>query len=131
MSLTKTHIVWIVMFLAVVVAALSSACQFFVEPLPLHEVWFDDLQNVTGTSAVDGEALVRAAGESIYRDISTLNEVSMFVQRDVSPRIVFLSVSDGASHANVSMGTGDGLVQAIEHGLDAMSSRRNPKGPEL
>lgn len=48
---------------------------------------------------------------------SPFHPPSSILQADVSPRIVFLSVSDGTSHAQVAMGTGQGLRQALEQAI--------------
>jgi hypothetical protein len=76
-------------------------------------VWFGDLGEASPEiTAEQAEAMLKAASGQ-QADLSPL-------RNDRLPRIVFVSASDGASPARVSVGAGRGLVEAMLEALGGM-----------
>ena len=71
-------------------------------------VWFDDLQNALEVSERDGKALTRSVAESLYDGRKNVRKMPSALKDDDSPRIVFLSVSDGETPAKVVLGMASG-----------------------
>lgn len=86
------------------------------------DVWFDDVEAPMDLSTQDGKVLVHAVGESLLHRTSTLNDIPVSLQEDRLPRVVFLSVSDGRSHARITIGAAHGLVPALEQAIARMQA---------
>ncbi len=82
-------------------------------------VWFDDLQKV---SERDGKALTRSVAESLYDGRKNVRKMPSALKDDDSPRIVFLSVSDGETPAQVVLGTNRGIRQAVEQAISKIQA---------
>ncbi len=86
------------------------------------DIWFDDVKRPLELSTDQGETLVRVVSESLAQGNSAVNEVPDPLVNDDQARIVFLSVSDGQSHAWVVIGAARGLVPAIEQALSRLQA---------
>ncbi len=86
------------------------------------EVWFEDIRSAPPVDADGAEALTRWTATAILRMFEPSREAKAVrmpllpeaVREDTAPRIVFLSVSDGQGPALVAMGSGQGLLEAVE-----------------
>ena len=80
-------------------------------------VWFDDLQTSPQMTAQDEDALARSVLASL---LVRQNGRAIFPKAavvDSAPRIVFLSVSDGATPARVVLGSGKGILEAVRRAV--------------
>ena len=115
MKWTNSRVVWTVSAVTIgIVFALVG-----IEDLPSTDIWFDDLLGdaMVTDSELDGSQLVRSVADSFDAEIGILETVPETVRQDTVPRIVFLSVSDGESGPLVALGSGHGLVSAIENAM--------------
>lgn len=104
--------------LCVLVVAVAAALCAAQEPA--SGVWFDDLGESLTISRDDGKALVaqihaRLAGDGEAKDKAIALPESLAA--DKTPRIVFLSLSDGQTAARVVVGAGQGLKAVVEAAL--------------
>jgi len=89
---------------------------FASKSLP-HEFWFEDIKNPVSISDKDGEALVRFVQTSLSNKKSPRIVIPPLLQKDTSPRIVFLSFSEGITPARVVIGSAKGITKAIENAV--------------
>ncbi len=97
-------------------------------------IWFGDLTRVKPLWAGDddqgmGPALANYAAAPILGrpfDKAALDEA---IRGDDQPRIVFVSVSDGQSAAQVHLGRGKGVLAAIDDAVDGIELKRLGKPP--
>ncbi len=75
------------------------------------QVWFDDIGSSFELPEADLAALVVAVTEAVFRGSGSA-EIPPALRADVSPRLVFISISDGRSPARVVRGSGRGLAAA-------------------
>jgi len=96
-------------------AALLAAC---LPSRPVRgaapEVWFEDVLLPVGMKDEDAEALVRAAAARILGGAGAATPFPRALEEDELPRIVLVSVSDGLGPARVALGTGNGIVPAVQ-----------------
>ncbi|MCK5710367.1 MAG: hypothetical protein KAI07_07490, partial [Deltaproteobacteria bacterium] len=86
------------------------------------DIWFDDLQNALEISELDGKVLTQSVGESLYNGRKKINKMPSTLKHDDSPRIVFLSVSDGETPAHVVLGRDRGIKQAVELAINKIQA---------
>lgn len=82
-----------------------------------YEFWFEDIKDPISISDKDGEALVRFVETSLSKKKSPRIVIPPLLQNDTSPRIVFLSFSDGTTPARVVIGSAKGITKAIENAV--------------
>ena len=95
-------------------------------PQAAPEVWFDDLQASLALTDADGITFLRSIAASLLHHQSIEHAIPAAIRTETSPRIVFLSISEGTAPAYVVMGAGKGLLQAVEQALDHARSRPKP-----
>jgi|GEM_PF-286241 hypothetical protein len=81
------------------------------------KIRFKDIQNPIAISDTDGKTLLKAIAESLYQKEETRIDLPEVFSRDSSPRIVFLSISNGNSPARIYRGAGKGINRAIKNAL--------------
>lgn len=82
--------------------------------------WFDDLGEPLTILDNDARALMFHVARQV-RGAHAPPGLPAKLRADARPRIVFLSVSDGLRPARVVMGTGPGLVKAVERAASAFA----------
>jgi hypothetical protein len=84
----------------------------------LHQkVWFEDLKEPVSISESDQEALMRFAAAAVLNSEKRDAALPAAIINDNSPRMIFLSLSDGAQPAKVFMGSGQGIIAAVERAV--------------
>ena len=112
----KNPSIALTVFILLTLAAISCASSLIPAHQPLtSEIWFDDLKDGFEIFEQEGNVLVQSIAESLYSDKTSLRNIPPDFQDDASPRIVFLSVSDGNTPAFVALGRGNGLINALDH----------------
>jgi len=105
-------------FIVLILATITcSGYCISVDQSKKSEIWLDGLKNGIEISEQDGKELVQSIARSLYGDKKTLRNLPKTFQKDTSPRIVFLSVSDSMAPAFVTLGSGKGLIEAVEQAL--------------
>ncbi|MFQ5485261.1 MAG: hypothetical protein ACE5DO_08000 [Desulfobacterales bacterium] len=84
------------------------------------EIWFDDIKDPFSISDKDGKALVRFIEAYLSGRKSSNTVIPRPLQKDTSPRIVFLSFSDGSTPARVVIGSGSGVMEAVEQAISSI-----------
>ena len=118
MKWTRSYLVWMLSLAAIATLYGLAALEY----TPTADIWFDDLDDVALHANFDGLALAHAAGEAIVAGRAIV-ERTPAARRDKPPRIVFLSVSDGVSPHHTVLGTGKGLVPALENAMAELRVR--------
>lgn len=90
--------------------------------LKTHLPWFEDIREPVPLVGGDQEAMMSELVAAVYGTGTSMPRFKR-LGAESSPRVVFLSVSDGVSAAHVSVGRGDGLRQALQR---AISESRKP-----
>ncbi len=85
-------------------------------------IWFDDVADLADLTNAHIEQLVRFSAAGL-RPAGTARTFPAAFRDDTQPRIVFLSVSDGKRRAQVVMGTGNGLQEALEQAMSQARQR--------
>lgn len=86
-----------------------------------QQMWFNDLQEPIQLNEAAAETMLRhIAGMDSSEDVSA--ELPDAIGNDRQPRMVFISASDGTSKSRVVLGRGRGLLAAVNHALDQLSS---------
>jgi len=80
-------------------------------------IWFEDIKDPVSVSDTDGKALLRSVEASLSGRKNRNTVIPRLLQKDITPRIVFLSVSDGSTPARVVIGSGKGIFKAIENAV--------------
>jgi hypothetical protein len=97
-----------------VCVCLGAADAVAAAPSAREDVWFEDVRSGIVLSGPDAEAVFRF----IAREMAQARDVSAplpdALQKDRSPRVVFLSAGDGDSPVRVAIGTGRGLAPALK-----------------
>ena len=88
------------------------------------EVWFGELADAPDIPEPTAKKLVRYAAEVAFGESGQTTPTTL--EEDRFPRIVFLSLSDGKSPAQVLMGAGKGVSQALENALSKIEKVRIP-----
>jgi len=78
-------------------------------------IWFDDLKEPLRLSEDDRSSLGRAVWTYATEPGTDIGRLLAAWRDDSDPRIVFVSVSDGVDPAQVGVGAGRGLVEAIRY----------------
>jgi len=81
------------------------------------EIWFDTIEENDLITASEAEAFTRYVTTAIFEPEKKTNRLPQILCRDTSPRIVFISINDGKSAANVLIGSGKGIGEAIKQAL--------------
>ncbi len=92
-----------------------------------YDIWFDEIRDLLVISTSDGNELVKSVAEAVIDDKEKLKNMPEALKGDNKPRIVFISVSDGKSPAQVFLGTGIGLESAINQAIYNIK-RSEPSG---
>lgn len=112
----KNPSIALTVFILLILAVISCASSRIPARQPLtSEIWFDDLKDGFEISEREGNELVQSIAESLYSDKNSLSNIPSALHDDASPRIVFLSVSDGNTPAFVALGGGNGLIKALDN----------------
>ncbi len=101
-----------IIFASIIFAATPG--RIAAQPSPAFEIWFEDLAGPLTLEGEEGAAVVRAAYKTLTAGITTLAAFPDPWQRDVAPRVVFLSATSGRRRAQVVTGAGRGLRRALE-----------------
>jgi len=88
---------------------------------PDRRVWFDDVRRPLRLAPADERAAVLYGFAGVLRPDAPRKPLPAAVREDTDPRIVFLSATDGRRPARVVMGSGLGLVAALD---DAVTRTR-------
>ncbi len=80
-------------------------------------IWFDNIHRPFSLDSDEGEMLMRCVADSVLHSQPFDTEKLSFLQEDVLARIVFLSISDGITSAHVFLGTGKGIIDAVEEAI--------------
>ena len=80
-----------------------------------NTIWFDDLDEPLQLSTFDQSALGRAVWAYATEPGTDVDRLLATWHNDSAPRIVFVSVSNGVDSAQVAVGAGRGLAEAIRH----------------
>lgn len=85
------------------------------------KIWFDSPFSPLALNENDNKALMQETYNAL-RERRSLNSKNLTntVIDDTSPRIAFLSISNGFIKAQVSLGSGLGLVKAIDQAIDKL-----------
>ena len=78
------------------------------------QIWFEDLRVPLVMTEEDAEQLTRSAAARAMRTAGPVAPLPGALQRDRLPRVVLLSLSDGDGPARVVVGTGRGIVTALD-----------------
>lgn len=100
--------------------AASFAPQVLAQQAP---IWFDDIKAPLDVLDADGEALMQFAVARLRDPNGAVNaKLPVYLAGDAQPRAVILSFTGGEKAAEVRVGSGRGVVEAIEQ---AARSGRN------
>ncbi|MCE5314965.1 MAG: hypothetical protein ABFD49_10680 [Armatimonadota bacterium] len=90
------------------------------------EIWFDAIAAPISLSSQDQQAMMKVLADCTLGDIKASHEpFPSAVSEDRGGRIVFVSLSDGKSKANVFRGEGLGLGSAIDCALTKIAGPSN------
>lgn len=109
--------------LALAIVQGSICLLFFLSTLSWGSAspfWFDDIEYLSPLPKSVAEAAVNWVASSFLRR-GHLGEAPPQLLADDTPRIVFLSVSDGLSQAQVALGSGLGAGPAVRNAVSRMS----------
>jgi len=81
------------------------------------EIWFDSLKTSDKITDEDAQALAHFVVTAIFEPQATENTTPDIINRDSSPRTVFISISNAKSTATVIRGAGNGMAEAIKKAL--------------
>ncbi len=82
------------------------------------EVWFDQLLYAPQVTDEEAENLAQFAAQTLFNPGSEVPDTPESLKEDTVPRILFISLSDGASSSQVVEGSGQGFVEAVEEALE-------------
>jgi poly-gamma-glutamate capsule biosynthesis protein CapA/YwtB (metallophosphatase superfamily)/glutathione synthase/RimK-type ligase-like ATP-grasp enzyme len=83
-----------------------------------RSIWFDTAFSPLALEAEDKNTLMREIYQALQQKRPLIKDnLPQRLINDLSPRIVFLSISNGFSRAQVGMATGSGLLSAVERAL--------------
>lgn len=99
--------------------SLSTSCLQRSSP----EFWFDDIQNPLPLTKLEHKALLRFAVLSLSSEKNTKALLPHSLENDSSPRVIFLSISDGKTSSRVFIGSGGGMAAATKDALDRAKKR--------
>lgn len=88
--------------------------------------WFTDLGKRDVLSEPNKKALVHFVTTSLLDGTVSSQPLPSAILQDDSPRMVFISLSDGNTPARVVMGQGGSMMQAVEQALSRMRSMMVP-----
>ncbi len=88
-----------------------------MQQIPSNEIWFDDVRRNGEFSPAEIDTTLRAVRHALGSESHSLNNVPAIAAADTFPRIVFLSVSDGELSAQIVLGNGVGIVDALEKAI--------------
>lgn len=94
-------------------ALLNRYYQIYEKP----SYWFHEIKGILALSINQADALLAAIYDAIDDNEYQINALSDVFEYDDSPRIVFISISDLKSRARVFLGSGRGLLAAVNHAL--------------
>ena len=94
-----------------------------------HEFWFDDLGAPPLITTHDGERLTGVAASRLLQSSTVPADIPDSLREDESPRIVFLSISDGETSARVAIGSGNGLLAALARAVSRARKVNLNAGP--
>ncbi|HUU59440.1 MAG TPA: hypothetical protein VMZ50_07855, partial [Phycisphaerae bacterium] len=92
------------------------------------KVWFGDIRRPLAVGSEAERALVRNIAARVLHAESLAVELPPALREDTLPRVVLISVSDGASPACVLVGSGRGIAAAVEQALARLRARRDGPG---
>ncbi len=94
-------------------------------PKEKSSYWFEDIQSSVNLSQENVDKIIESITDALQnrKHIKYLPEAVHF---DTLPRIVFISVSDNRSRANTTLGTGSGLLRALNSAIQQILDN-NPK----
>ena len=93
-----------------------------------NQIWFGDIKGGISIEDAAAEKLLESLSQSLSQEKRALGALASDLQSDVAPRIVFLSVSEGKSHAAVAVGTGQGLKAALQQALSRLPKMASAGG---
>ncbi len=83
-------------------------------------IWFGDIKNGIRIDPFQAKALFELVELSLSQGNNSLGPLPTNLESDTEPRIVFLSASDGKSHASISTGADRGFKLALKQALNGM-----------
>ncbi|NER52521.1 MAG: hypothetical protein F6J92_38965 [Symploca sp. SIO1A3] len=89
----------------------------------IQPVWFDDIQHSLAITPSEGKAIANFVAAVISLDSQTEAKLPTTLREDNLPRIVFLSVSDSHTPAQVALGAGIGVKIALEQAIANLQAR--------
>ncbi len=85
------------------------------------KIWFNSIPSPLLLNDNDKNVLMQETYNALHeRRTLNLSKLTNTVTTDTSSRIVFISISNGFSKAQVSMGTGLGLIKAIDQAMNKL-----------
>ncbi len=96
------------------------------EPVSTNTFWFTDFGKGDVLSEPNKKALVNYVTTSLFDGAASLQTLPSAILQDDSPRMVFISLSDGNTAARVVTGQGENVMQAVEQALARMRSMMVP-----
>jgi hypothetical protein len=96
----------------------ALAPESLAQAIPSDEIWFDQILGSASVTEADAEAVARFVATAIFDPGSTADVASDSSSTDAAPRMVFISISDGASVARVVRGSGRGVAAAVDQALE-------------
>ncbi len=96
----------------------------YLEGFLYKRYWFDDIREPLSIDDSEAKILVQFAAASILDGKYREGDIPVILKRDKSPRIIFMSASDGKVPAHVVMGAGKGLVRACKKAISEISDLR-------
>ena len=116
--MSKSNLTKIIIAFIIILAVSFVAYKFLAKSGKAQDVWFGDIKTPLSISIEDKEALTQFIETSIKnKETQDPQELPPSLKEDNLPRIIFISVSDIKNPAFVSIGTGMGIVRAIEEAL--------------
>lgn len=106
------------------VLATAIVAHMYLEGFLYKRYWFDDIREPLSIDDSEAKILVQFAAASILDGKYREGDIPVILKRDKSPRIIFMSVSDGKVPAHVVMGAGKGLVRACKKAISEISDLR-------
>lgn len=79
----------------------------------LNRIWFEDIKSKFSVSNSEATWLMKYVEKLFKEERVASQEIPKVFKKDLPPRIVFISVSDGKTMAHVSIGSGLGVMKAV------------------
>ena len=88
-----------------------------------HSIWFENISTPLSFNEAEYMKLVRHTAAFLITEQNAKLNLPTPLRRDVEPRILFLTVSDGSSPCLVTMGLGRGIFPALNDAISQVKSQ--------